>query len=404
MAAGSGKLTDRLLVQLIRLGAVIGVSAAAASTVMTIPLIGPAAWLSGFDWFVASFAIFFGVLAWVVAPKEPKNALVWIMATAAFFGGLTVLGWPVAGLLGGDTAGLVGETIPAELPRSSAWVIFFTGWLWNLALLPPLTFGLLLFPNGTLPSPRWRWVGVLAGVGVVASAVASAWSYRPSNDGVADESTLIDASAGLVLLAAILSLAALIQGFRRSRGAERQQYKWIAWGTSIFVPTFLGLGFVLGGSEYQNLLIVPIMMAELVFLGSYAMAIGKYRLFEIDRIISRTISYGLVVGLLAVTYLTLVAALTSILPAQSSLAVAAGTLAIAALFNPLRKRIQRAVDRNFNRTHYNSQRVVDEFARSMRDLVEVEAVATRWERVVRKTMQPRGIGVWIRGDLRGDVE
>jgi hypothetical protein len=86
------------------------------------------------------------------------------------------------------------------------------------------------------------------------------------------------------------------------------------------------------------------------------------------------------------------------------LAVAAGTLAIAALFNPLRKRIQRAVDRNFNRTHYNSQRVLDEFARSMRDLVEVEAVATRWERVVRKTMQPRGIGVWIRGDLRGDVE
>ena len=396
MASPPTKPTERRLMYLVRVAAVVGIAAAVVATAATLFLVGLRSWVSGFDWFVSSFAVFFGVLAWVVAAKEPRNPLVWIMASSAFFGGLTILGWPVAGFMGSDTANLISNTVPAELPRSSAWVLVFTGWLWNLAMLPPLTFGLLLFPNGKLPSPRWRWVAALAAMGIATTAAGSAWSYRPSNPEEVDTGWLINAGWLLVLSAAALSLVALVRGFRRSTGVERQQFKWVIWGTSFLVPIFLGVGFVLGDGEYEQLLIFPIMIAEVVFLGSYAMAVGKYGLFEIDRIISRTISYGLVVGLLAATYLGLVAAMTFVLSSESSLVVAASTLAIAALFNPLRRRVQRTVDRRFNRTHYDSQLVVDEFARSVRDLAEVDAVANRWELVVKKTMQPNLIGLWIR--------
>ena len=129
------------------------------------------------------------------------------------------------------------------------------------------------------------------------------------------------------------------------------------------------------------------------------MAVLRYRLYEIDRIVSRTVSYALVVGLLAGAFLGVVALMSSLLPEESSdLAVAGSTLVVAALFNPLRRRVQGGVDRRFNRQRYDAQRVMDGFAFSLRDRVDPEEVMTGWVDVVSSTMQPDSIGMWVRDD------
>jgi hypothetical protein len=132
---------------------------------------------------------------------------------------------------------------------------------------------------------------------------------------------------------------------------------------------------------------------------SIAMSITRYRLYEIDRIVSRTVSYTLVVVILGAVYVGGVTWLTSLLPDQSQLVVAATTLAVAALFNPVRRRVQMWVDRRFNRSRYDTQRVMDRFAGSLRDQVDAEAVVDGWVGVVSETMQPTSVSVWVRERL-----
>jgi hypothetical protein len=200
-------------------------------------------------------------------------------------------------------------------------------------------------------------------------------------------------TAGLLLLT-IASVSAFVIRFRKASSLERQQFKWLLLAVAIFGLVYAGLAMTPNpAGSFLDLLFALSVGAIPV-----AVAIGvlRYRLYEIDRIISRTVGYVLVVGLLAAVLLGALSLLTLVLPAESPLAVAGSTLAAAALFNPVRKRVHDSVDRRFNRSRYDAQRVLDHLTASMRDEIDPESVRERWLAAVVGTMQPASVAVWIK--------
>jgi hypothetical protein len=205
---------------------------------------------------------------------------------------------------------------------------------------------------------------------------------------VTDESGFL-----MVVALGLGALGRLVARGRHSSGIERQQVRWLMLGGTFFVVIAGAAQFIPENSA-----------AELVwFLGGFAIPISigvaviRYRLYEIDRIISRTIGYVLVAGSLAAVWGGSVTLLTSVLPAESPLAVAGSTLAVAALFNPLRRRVQGWVDRRFNRSRYDAQLVLDHLSASMRDEIDPESVRERWLGAVVRTMQPASVAIWVKG-------
>jgi len=201
-----------------------------------------------------------------------------------------------------------------------------------------------------------------------------------------------DSGFFLVIALGLAAIIGLFIRFARSIGVERQQFRWLMLGGSAFV-LIAGAGqFLPEGSAGELIWLlgggaIPI---------SIGVAVARYRLYEIDRIISRTVGYVLVIGLLAVVLLGALSLLTLILPAESPLAVAGSTLAAAALFNPVRKRVHDAVDRRFNRSRYDAQRVLEELSASMRGQIDPETVRREWVGAVVGTMQPASVAVWVR--------
>jgi uncharacterized membrane protein YbhN (UPF0104 family) len=183
----------------------------------------------------------------------------------------------------------------------------------------------------------------------------------------------------------------VVTRFVRSRGIERQQLKWFVFALVVGIVVL-----VTPWTENDMVGTVLWTVVPISILGSMAVAILRYRLYEIDRIISRTITYALVVGLLGLVVLALVAGLALFMPSDDPLVVAVATLVAFASFNPLRRRVQRLVDRRFNRSRYDAQRVIDNFAGTLRHRVDPEEVVDGWLGVVSETMQPAAAGVWVK--------
>jgi len=397
------KMSDRTVVGLIRVTVVIGGALAVIGSLVVIAIGYAGAWWQGFGAFLALLSIFFAVFVWLVISQQPRNPVVWTMAGSAFFGGLSVAALVGATMSVQDDPNLVNlvwstntvVVVTADLPVSTAWLLLFANPASIVAIFPLLTFGLLLFPDGRLPSPRWRWVGILAAAAITVTTVSEAWGYRPGNTTVADQGLLLLLALVALMFAVVLSLAALVVRFRRSSGAARQQFKWVMWGASIFAPAIV-VAVIFGGTRYQDLILIPMMAAEATFLVSYGIAVGRYRLFDIDIVIRRTAVYAIVVGLLAVVYIGAVFALRSLLPGGNDLAVVASTLAVAGLFNPLRGRVQGFVDRSFYRSHYNAQQLVEEFSSHLQNEVDLAQITAEWLDAVDRAVKPTSAAVWIR--------
>ncbi len=283
--------TDATVVRFLRVTVVIGGALAVIGSAVLIANGHAGLWWSEALASLALFSVFFAVVVWLVISQQPRNAVVRTLAASAFFGGLWVVGHAgVAMVVDDPTQVLVGaeSVVPADLPASAAWILMFTQPAFLLALFPLLTFGLLLFPDGRLPSARWRWVGVFAGVGMLLATVSWAWGFRPWNTAPTDESLLLDTGFVAIVLAVILSFVALVGRFRRSSGATRQQFKWIVWGASILVPTNV-VGIMLGGGQFDDLIVALFMVGTAIFLVSYAIAITRYRLYDVDVVINKTV-------------------------------------------------------------------------------------------------------------------
>jgi hypothetical protein len=327
----------------------------------------------------------------VVARRQPGNPLGWIF--------LAIAACLILSSVGGDYAYLA-YRLGHHLPLGAVALVLYELWTPGLLLLGVV---ILLFPDGRLESRFWRWVlraylGIYAFyVVALAVATAAALTGHPlrvdSNGGLAatdNASGWFGAIQSATLIPAfVLWVAAAVRqvlSWRRSGGDRRQQLKWLAGGAAAAIAGILltTAGFGLGWFGFAAL---PV---------AIGVGILRYRLYEIDRIISRTLAYAIVTGLLVGVYAGLVLLATHVLSFHSSVAVAASTLAAAALFNPVRRRVQRIVDRRFNRTRYDADQMVAAFAARLQDAVDLDSARDDLAAVVYRALEPAHVSVWIR--------
>jgi hypothetical protein len=345
-------------------------------------------------------ALTFAVVGVVVARHQPRNPVGWILILVALLTTLTVGGGAYAVL--GYRLGHLG------LPLAPAAVLLGPLWLPGYALVA-LVF--LLFPDGRLTSRRWRWV--LWAYAVLVACVMGAVS-APAIAAVAAHDIHVDSAGNVtssrhlagwlahlpvwVVAIVLLSIAMIwisfvahqVLSWRQATGEHRQQLKWLASGAAVTI----GLGLI--GSLATTGIVQRILEVGIVAL-PVAIGVGilKYRLYEIDRIISRTVAYVIVTGLLVGIYAGVVLLATRVLPSASPVAVAGATLVAAALFNPLRRRVQRIVDRRFNRARYDIEVTVAAFAVHLKDAVDLDSIRDDLAGVVQKTLEPAHISVWL---------
>jgi hypothetical protein len=333
----------------------------------------------------------------VVASRRPRHPVGWLLLGLG-------LAFPIQSVAQGYVHyGLVGRQ--GALPAADYLIGLSHGT--NILWLSCASFVLLLTPTGRLPSPRWRWWARLAAAAALVFLLGSMVDAQPLSDqyptirnpltipALADPLDAVVPISFLVVCAAVLVAAgSLVVRFRRARGVERQQLRWIALAASLAPLAVLG---VVGGVAVRSWVIIG--WAVSVYLALPVLATGaailRYRLYDIERIISRTLAYGLLTVLLGGAYAGAVLGLGQLLGRDSSLVVAAATLAVAALFQPARGRIQAVVDRRFNRRKYDAANTVEAFSVRLRDEVDLDALSTELLAVVDQTMQPTTASLWL---------
>jgi hypothetical protein len=328
----------------------------------------------------------------VVARHQPGNPLGWLLIFFTLLVMLSIDAGYYAVLC--YSLGRHGPLAPVAVLLVPLWAP--AGALFALVIL--------LFPDGRLPSRRWRWV-LWSYAGLVACYLAV--SFARTIAAVTSHAIRLDSTgdvvstqhlpawfAGVVLVpicAIWLSFVAhQVLSWRRATGERRQQLKWLASGTVVT----LGVG-VVGSSLVPGAVGQVVSVAIVALPVSIGVGILKYRLYEIDRIISRTLAYALVTGVLAGVYAGLVLLATQVFGFHAPVAVAAATLAAAALFNPLRVRVQRVVDRRFNRARYDADQTVAAFAARLKDAVELDSIRDDLAGVVDQSLEPAHVSVWV---------
>ena len=358
-------------------------------------------------WFSAAL----GVVGFVVASRKPRNPLGWIMLASA----------AVSSLSQDASFYMVADyrLRHGGLPLGWVAVLAQPGWAVSIVLSGLLV---LLFPDGRPPSPRWRWVlwlylaaATLYLVGVLIASVGA----------IAGHDIRVDASGNLLVLSHptgssmwwgvvegvflpvvalcwLGSVVAQVASYRRSSGIRRLQLKWLLAGSAtalicvpltIFLSGMRGLPGLAGGiAGAVALLAIPVCMG---------VAILRYRLFDINRIVSRTLAYAIVTALLVGVYAGIVLLATRVVSVKEPVAVAGSTLAVAALFNPLRRRVQRAVDRRFNRARYDADRLVAAFAARLRDPASLDSVQDELAGTVQNALEPTFLSLWLKLEQEG---
>jgi MFS family permease len=350
-----------------------------------------------------AFTAFMVVGALIVAHR-PGNAIGWIFSAVGLLA--------VTGALAEEYANYAYLTRPGSPPGAivAAW---YASWAWYPTVFLALLFTLLFFPTGRLLSPRWRPVAWLAGAAMAGfTALAALKSSLGVEEGRVvsnpigmaglqnpEESTVGVVLLNLLLLMAVLAFVSLVIRFRRSRGDERQQLKWFTYAGAL-VP-LAALGDLLPVAV-SNLVVA----AQLAFLPvAVGIAILRYRLYDIDRLINRTLVYGLLTVLLAGVYASAVLVLGQLfggLRAEPpSWVVAGATLVVATLFQPARRRIQLAVDRRFNRRRYDAATTIQAFSARLREELDLDTLSAELLAVVETTMQPTTASLWLRPSARG---
>jgi hypothetical protein len=343
---------------------------------------------------VAPLVLPFAIVGVLIVNRKPGNPIGWIFVAVAF---LTVFGLDAA------LYSVMAYREGYHLPASRLALFLAPAWVPVLTLIPaPIG----LFPDGRIPRGRWRWAFWLYVALAAAFATSIVWSDRGSftertpkvntsgelaavtSNGSGLDLLLNNLAAGLYLVLFAAMIVYQLLQFRRAAGDERQQRKWFLAGGSI------GVTGVLLASVFEPLgFLFPFVIALPIGMG---VGILKYRLYDIDRLISRTISYAILTALLAGVFVGIIVVGTDVLPLSSPVAVAASTLAAAALFNPLRRRIQRVIDRRFNRARYDAQATVAAFTGRLRNAIDPESINIELLRVVDQTIAPAHASLWVR--------
>ena len=338
-----------------------------------------------------AFMLAFSTVGALVAAKRPGNPIGWLL-----------LGSVLCYAIGG-----AGVTVAG--PPLIAWA---GAWAWGVGVgLAVVT--LLLFPDGRLPSRRWRPVLWVAVVGIVAFVVGAGFGAPTIGDSDVPNPFAVQGSLGealgalqeafpLVIVAALLALVSVVARFRRSRGIEREQIKWV-----LYAAALVGVGLMAqlpifivmppdAAADASNAVATSAFACVPVAIG---IAVLRYRLYDIDVLIRRTLVYGATTGAIALAFFGGIVLLQAVLrpvTSGSELAVAISTLVSFALFQPLRGRVQRAVDRRFYRAKYDAEHTVDAFAARLRGDVDLDSLRVELLDAVADTLQPAHASVWIR--------
>jgi hypothetical protein len=374
--------------------------------IMTLILAGVAIWLNALvhqlsflgSGPIVPVIVIYAAVGVIVARRRPSNPIGWILiGFILMFMFSSIAGW---------YAVLYYRFGHHGLPLAPVAVLLQPSWVPALLLFP---VAILLFPDGRLTARRWRWVlrayvvaGALASAAVDSPAVTAVASHDVRLDAFGDVVSSGKSHGGPLAAAEVLGLALIlviwlsfvahqVLSWRRSDGEQRQQLKWLAGGAGVTVAV-VAASFGISSTSVSG---------ELLGLGLAALPVGigvgilKYGLYEIDRIISRTLAYAIVTGLLVGLYAGLVLLATRVLQFHSTVAVAASTLAAAALFSPLRRRVQHAVDRRFNRARYDADETVAAFAARLKDAVDLDSVRDDLTGIVRQALEPAHLSVWV---------
>ena len=343
----------------------------------------------------------FSIVGAIIASRHPRNTIGWLFCSVGVMIGLNsfVGHYAEFWLASGFGVSSLGET--------AAWL---SSWLWILLVYFPTSLLLLLFPDGRLPSPRWRPVAWGVALGTAGGVVGNALKAGPLVDfpqianpyGVDSPLVWVLGVAGSIVAAGsmVASAVSLIVRMRRAGRVERQQIKWLAYGGVVVVGTIFVGALVIPWSVPVSILIMSVALLGLpIFTG---IGILRYRLYDIDLVINRTLVYGALTIMLATVYFGGVVGLQRLLSPivgdSNQLATVASTLAIAALFNPLRHRVQAFVDRRFYRGKYDAARTLGAFSSRLRDETDLASLSNELVSVVDETMQPAHVSLWLRPD------
>jgi hypothetical protein len=344
----------------------------------------------------ALIALSFPVVGALIASSRNNNVIGWIFIAI----GISAAGWALNEIHG--------QTGLAD-PHWNGWT---QSWIWVPAWFLMLTFLPLLFPDGRLPSPRWRPIAWLSGISIALAVLTSMLHPHPDMENPAHRNPIVDIPdttflwLDLILIAAMIlsflltiaGIAALVSRFRRSRGEQRQQIKWFAYAGLATLLLSVGRSVLATNSALQALGILSIPLLPI----ATGVAIFKHRLYDIDFIINRTLVYGSLTGVLALVYVGGVFGVGGLFSEltsggeSNSLVVAASTLAVAALFRPARIRIQAFIDRRFYRHKYNVEQTLESFSARLRDEIDLDTLNIELRSVVSETMQPAHVSLWLK--------
>jgi hypothetical protein len=347
-------------------------------------------------------AVIFSLLAGsgaIVAARRPRNPIGWLFELAALCLAVLMLSdalyWHAA----------FGDPSPHPTAEIALW---FENWVWIPVLVALFSLVPLLFPTGAPPSPRWRFVGWAAVTTGIVTLVATAfspgslqntgWVTNPLGIDGLGLRTLAGVSFVIWLATALAAVVSLVVRFRRSRGVERQQLKWVTAAGCLLVASY-PVSALLDKRVSEVAGWACLLFALLALAVAVSVALLRFRLYDLDVVINRTLVYGALTAALAAAYLASVLVLQLLLnglTADSGLAVAGSTLAVAALFRPARARIQAVVDRRFYRRRYDAAQTLERFGAHLRDEVDLGALERELRSVVADTMQPAHVSVWLR--------
>jgi hypothetical protein len=345
------------------------------------------------------------LLGGVIAARRPGNRYGWLWLAIGLV--LAVQAFATA------YAAVAQAASPGGPPglAVAAWTLGLT----FTAFLSLFPFVFLLFPTGRLPSRKWRpWAWAIIVIGAL-MLITVAFVPGTAAEGVANPfgvggwlggifGNVVDPGIGVLTLAIAVSGLSLLLRFRRARGVERQQLKWFAFAAALLAAFLISQTPPLG---LQTFGLVDLLLDTLTIAGVYVgigIAVLRYRLYEIDRLINRTLVYGTLTALLGLVYAAGVFGLGNLLNPvgeESALAVAASTLAVAGLFQPARRRIQQAVDRRFNRRRHDAAQTIEAFGARLRDQVDLDTLSAELLAVVNQTMEPTRASLWLRPSPKG---
>ncbi len=351
-------------------------------------------------------ALAFATVGAIIATRRPGNAVGWLCCVAGT--GAGVVAWT------GQYARYALVTRPDALPGGVV-MLWLNSWVWVLPAAAAAIFLPLLFPDGRLPSTRWRPLAWQAAGATALLTASVALGPVPSRDDLPAVSSplafegarvLLDGMNGLAILLLLTSLAGAVAAqvvrFRRARGDERQQIKWVAYATALLVGAIVTRAALDPSSVAEDTLLSGIVLG-VAYPGlpvAVGIAVLRYRLYDIDLIINRTLVYGALTTLLALVYfgsaVALQATFRTLTGQDSNLAIVVATLVSAALFQPLRQHLQGFIDRRFYRRKYDAAHTLAAFSARLRDEVDLTMLSEELVRVVDETMQPSHVSLWLR--------